>query len=274
MPLDNSQVYDIIEPMERFNDRNEYVKYLKAKFKNLEEEYNVFTHIITIFSYDHWGYNKTELEILDSKTFGILREGLSLCLNPSFRYSSMNATTVFIGNTKDLDVNDIVDYTYDQRHVQLRRVMVFAIPKYININGTKVEFSSYKGAVSLQSCETPEIKSEIELGYIRNNLSCSYGSLHHTKFSLLDCTLSSYIPKEYILGCQQVDLDKAEYSFLDNETHVSHLTSEQRTAFDQTKVDRILELGYHVEEDNRLELFAKRTKIDCDSLDALYYDEI
>lgn len=261
--------------MERFNDRNEYVKYLKNKFKNLDEEYNVFTHIITVFSHDYF-YMKdaTYLDILDKKTFGILDSGLSLCSHPTFRYSSMNATSVFLGNSKDLDVNKIIDYTYDQRHVTVRRVIVLAVPKYINIEGKKVEFSSYKGAANFQSCSTPELKNEIEQGYIRNNLYEYSRGTHHTKFSLLDCTLSGFIPKEYIIGCQQVDLNKGEYSFLDNETHVSHMTPQQRAEFDQTKVDRILELGYNVEEDNRLDIFAKKTKTDSDILDSLLYDDI
>lgn len=55
--------------MKFFNDRNEYKYFLMNKMNELQhkEEYNIFAHIITVFSKDVQFYKKSEEEISNNK---------------------------------------------------------------------------------------------------------------------------------------------------------------------------------------------------------------
>lgn len=261
-----------LEPI-LFKDRKDYKDFLKNTLENLGEEYNVHLHIISLFGHDFRWRNCSPIEMLDQKTFGILNEGLRLDLHPVYRYSAMRGTTCYYGTNYKIDLNEVLDYVYDRANDPIKRVVIFAIPKYIEIDGQKVEYSSYKGACTPSRC-TPEVKEDLENAYktINHNINGN----HHTKFSLFDCTLSEHmvIPKEYILGVQQYDTEKDEYSFLINENHVSLMEPETRMEFDDAKAEKILSLGYDPETDNRLDIFVKRTQADQDMLDRLLYDDV
>lgn len=261
--------------METFNNETQYKEYLNNKFKNLnkKEEFNIFLHIITVFSHDMCMYRgKTQTEILNQKAQSIMNQGLALDYNPTFRYSAMSGTTHFMGNAKDADMSKIIDYVYDQYKDEERKVVVFAVPKYIQIDDQSVEFSSYKGVGTIKMNDIKEVTEEIISAYKERGVD--HRDLHHTKCSLLDCVLSHKVPKEYILGVQTIDPINNVYSFTDNEKHISNMDKETREKFDSLCVERIKSLNYDAEKDNRLEVFTEKTRKDKQYLDDLLYEDI
>ncbi len=188
-----------------FKNREELRKYLFEQMKELNKkgEFNIFVHQINNYKnfFDHGE------DILQRKIDGIFDGGLRLG-----QYSSIFGTTNLVSCSSDLDVDSILDYNY-YRNSNFP-TLVMAIPKYIDVDGKKVEFSSYKNNVE---GAREEIKNEFRAnGIVESN--------HNIKSCLFD-VLKGYnnLPQYYILGV--VAKDKDGYVFVENKNHLKNFSS-------------------------------------------------
>ena len=109
------------------------------------------------------------------------------------------------------NVDPVIDYNY-YRNSDFP-ILVVAIPKYIDVDGKKVEFSSYKN-------NTEGAREEIKNEFRENNI---FESNHNIKSCLFD-VLKGYnnLPKHYILGV--LIKNGNEYSFVENNEHLKNLS--------------------------------------------------
>lgn len=181
---------------------------------------------------------------------------------------------MFLGSTKTAEADEIINYVYDQSPLRSRNVVIFAVPKYLSIDGKKVEFSSYKGICNINKfarIHHPVVVEEI-LSY-KNNREI-YRDIHHTKYSLLDCILEDRIPKEFILGIQHINHDQKKYNFIENSTHVFEMNKERRENYNNFLANKVKNIGFDANCNNTLEVLTNKTEKDLQSETCLQFDEI
>ena len=187
-----------------FKNREEIKIYLLEQMNELNRkgEFNIFVHQINNYK----NYLDSGEDVLQKKICGIIDDGLRLG-----KYSSIFGTTNLVASSLERNVDPVIDYNY-YRNSDFP-ILVVAIPKYIDVDGKKVEFSSYKN-------NTEGAREEIKNEFRENNI---FESNHNIKACLFD-VLKGYgnLPQYYILGV----LSKGEnnYSYVENNEHLKNLS--------------------------------------------------
>lgn len=196
-----------------FDSKQEYALFLAEKFQEISkvQEFNIFCHCVT----DYTRYFIFPVEDADKdlqmKIENILRVGLNLDGTQNYgRYGSINGCARFFGEANAVDVTNIVNYDYFSRG-KTKDTIIIAIPKFININGKYLEFSSLNG--------TMEHKSQ------------------HDKDCVFDLVKGSFLPVEFILGYQKVEKLTGQVIFSENDKHFSKLSTSQQDELMQKFVD-------------------------------------
>lgn len=186
----------------KFNNIERYEEYLKEMFPSLaqDREYNIFIHCVTNNTNYFIERPKTIDEDVKRKIEGIMEHGLNLDGAQDYgNYGSINGTAKFFGNSKKVDVGKIINYDFFSRTSKVNSILI-AIPKYINVYGELVEFSSYKGVMKHSS--------------------------QHIKDCLFDLVKEHFLPVEFILGHQMINNKTGEVTFNLNDNHISFLSEE------------------------------------------------
>lgn len=188
-----------------FKNRDEIKAYLMKQMEELNQkgEFNIFVHQINNYkNYLDLGEN-----ILQRKIDGIMSDGLRLG-----EYSSIFGTTNLVASSFDQNVDPVLNYDYHRN--SKFPVLVIAIPKYVDVDGKKIEYSSYKN-------NTEGAREEIKNEFRSNGI---YESNHNVKSCLFD-VLKGYsnLPKHYILGI--FTQNDNEYSYIENKEHLKNLSN-------------------------------------------------
>lgn len=188
----------------QFENINDYEDFLTEKLSQIAEdrEYNIFMHCVT----GHTSYfverNKSIDEDIKMKVAGIMKRGLNLDGAQDYgNYGSINGTAKFFGNSLDVDASDIVNYDYFSRTSRVNSIII-AIPKFIDVYGEQVEFSSYNGSMKHAS--------------------------QHVKDCLFDLIKGCYLPTEFILAHQIIDKEIGCATINLNEEHLSLLDEDKK----------------------------------------------
>lgn len=220
-----------------FATREELQQYLIKLQKRLNEkgEFNIYVHQIN--SWQHGGGDKEQ--IIEGKVNGILNNGLSL-----YEYSSIFGTTIFLGSTNS-DVSDaIIDYDY--HHDSSYPTCVIAIPKFVNIDGKRVEYSSFKS-------NSPEAFQEINKAYRDEKLM---PTTDHKKANLFDVVKgSSMLPVYYILGVKMED--EQGFSFVENSAHLMNSNDQEYQNYEEKVAEKICSAAKNFGTTNPIELMIK-----------------
>lgn len=227
-----------------FESRNEYKTYLQKLFEMLDSdrEYNIFAHQINGYYSNDFGKTKNPEKI---KLSQIMKYGLELG-----KYSSVCGTTKMLGSTKNFNLDKIVDYEYYES-MENKMVCLFAIPKFIEIDGQKIEFSSYNDFCGYEN-------EDLKKAYAQHNLS---PDAHHFKSSLFDA-IKGYdkMPKCFMMGVQWIRSKTENYHFLQNKTHISFLSRENQDVFYDSLKTEVSKKYEIFDAKNTLDLIVKSYK--------------
>lgn len=231
-----------------FDNIDELKQYLSYYFNKVDKlcECNVFLHHYNDRGRD-FGENMDS--VINRKILSTLKRGLRIS-----RYSSLSGRANLVGTTSNVDMDSVVNYRYyyDLSH---NAICVILIPKYIQVAGESVEFSSYNNQTAHQRPRA--LMDEYQ------KFNCT-PDVHHCKCSLFDAIKGfDELPKEYILGIIQLD-DKIK--FIPNNTHFCNQTQQYITnhnnlisqrieqlyqKFNTKKLEQIIALSYKDEQNLR-----------------------
>lgn len=206
-----------------FKNREEAEKFLVGLLRDLnkKDEFNIYVH--QIWRHSTW-WDRGE-GVVERRVEGIMSSGLD-----GGDYCSIFGTTKFACSSKDLDANPILNYDY--HHDSTLPTCIISIPKYVEIDGKKVEYSSYKS-------NTDEALKEVQDAY-RERWHVVDG--HHQKSNLFDVVKGMQnIPKYYTLGIIQKDGEG--YSFINSPENLRFATQEEYKNYQQ-KVAGIVKSAY------------------------------
>ena len=191
----------------KFDTIEEYEDYLGEIFSYLEQdrEYNVFSHCVTNRSRYFLPSEVTPENEIRKKVEGIMKYGLNLDGTQGYgSYGSINGTARFFGSLKKVDVENVSKYDYFSMSNVINTIILI-LPKYIEINGEKVEFSSYNGRMKY----------------------CS----QHVKDCLFDIIKTTYLPLEFIFAHQEYNQKTGCVTLNLNEKHLSNLLPDDADEF-------------------------------------------
>lgn len=189
----------------KFTNKDSYKEFLKREFEKLnsKEEYNIFLHCVTDYT-SYFGTRRkgdTEQQIVNRKVFSIRRKGLNLDGQQKYgNYGTINGTMRFVGNSKEVDIDKVIDYDYFSS-TKTKSVMIFAFPKNIKFNNQEIEFSTLDGKAD------------------------SRGKNDHTKNCVFDMVKPSNCPKEFLFAFQRVNQEDNSFVFSPNTYHFSVLSN-------------------------------------------------
>ncbi len=204
----------------KFDCIEDYENYLSEIFPQLaqEREYNIFMHCVTSRTSYFVERTKNPDEDVKKKVQSIMKYGLNLDGTQDYgNYGSINGTAKFFGNSKDVDVEKIVDYDYFSMSDNVNSIII-AMPKYIDVYDEQVEFSSYNGSMKHAS--------------------------QHVKDCLFDLIKGYYLPLEFIWAHQIVNKKTGEVTLNLNERHLSVINDDEKAELlkEMTqKSERVLE---------------------------------
>ncbi len=188
----------------KFDSIEDYENYLSEIFPHLaqDREYNIFMHCVTSRTSYFVERSKTPDEDVRKKVESIMKRGLNLDGTQDYgNYGSINGTAKFYGNSRDVDVKNISEYDYFSGTDNVHSIII-AIPKYIQVYGEKVEFSSYNGSMKHAS--------------------------QHVKDCLFDLIKGYYLPLEFIFAHQIVNKKTGEVTLNLNEKHLSIISDDDK----------------------------------------------
>ena len=268
----------IIENMkiEQFDSIEKYKEFLEKYLKKIDSvrEYDIYLHYIDVFNRDFTNYQTNDAEkVLKEKVNLILNNGLLLNNNSysSVRYTSINGTSKFITETKNPDLEQIINYDYNQTDKNKNRaVIMLAIPKFINYFGKKIEFSAFERVHDLFSKEFQENKKLKEC----YDFSKFDIDMRHTKFSLFDCTLKDCVPTTFILGAHYIKPSENTVTFIENDKFLANLNKEEIQDLSMNYQDKLQQLGLKKDASNALDLIVNKSKEDNHYYNQLLWEEI
>lgn len=239
-----------------FNNKDEVKLFFTDLFANInsEQEYNIYVHQINGYYCNTSKKHGTSL--IKQKVSAIIRNGFSIS-----KYSTISGTSMLIGSTNDLNVDNILNYEY-YKNEDCVALCIIAIPKYININGTKIEYSSFQGK---DAWHFPE-----DLTAEYKKMTKFKPELHHYKCSLFD-SIKQYneLPNCYMLGILQLETSQNKYSFIKSINHLSNLKKEEKNQHDSHVENLIKNLydKYNTSEN-------KEIIVNSYMENQIYYDEV
>ena len=195
-----------------FKSKEEYKTFLTDVLKKLAMAgyYNIFMHQVD----NHRTYlSGSKQEKID----GIKSSGLYI-----YPHATILATLAFVGNAKDVDVQKIVDYSFSKDGGDVDS-FVFAIPKYITVDGKNVELSTIDGqsCVGFDKFEHKELTEKYLKEFGKKPI------VPECKFCLLDVFDLTNLSNQFCLGVQHLKKD-GSINFEQNEKHFSLLSEQEK----------------------------------------------
>jgi hypothetical protein len=241
----------------KFEKIDEYKTFLKDKLSELSKqgEFDIYVHFVDVFARETNG--KPKDEILSDKTMSIFANGLYLNNSSFFSvpYTSINGTSKYLGNSNTLNVDDIISYSYNNDKTNDRVVVLLAVPKKIVYKGNEIDFSSVDGVHEIFD---EKFKNTVEFQEAFKDCN----DLRFTKLSLLDCTLGSSVPKEYVLAAQKIYPLENKASFIENKKHLSNLEEIEKTDFNKKLENKLENIGLKDDASNAFDIMAKKSQMD------------
>ena len=197
-----------------FSSKEETRKFLQDLFAYVDEfaECNIYVHQINDYRDDF--FNVHGVNAIKKRVSGILKHGLNIN-----KYSTLSGTSTLLGTTATLDAEKVFAYDY-YKGLSCKALCIIAIPKYVYVDGKKIEYSSYKGQAAWDFPEdlTKEYVKELK----------SRPEFHHYKCSLFDA-IKNYreLPGAYLLGIVQLEEEIGRFSFVSPNTHLSMLEEDE-----------------------------------------------
>lgn len=226
----------------KFDNKNEMAKYFKNLFEemNKAEEFNIYVHQVNDFHENDTRHLKKRT-LIKHRVAAILKTGLKL-----HEYSTLTGTTQLVGNTSNICLKNLFDYNY-YKCANYKALCIYAIPKYIEIDGQQVEFSSYKG---LTAYDFPEELKEVYQKY------SGVPVRHHFKCSLFDA-IKEYddMPIFYNLGVLQ--FENGVITFVKTSPHLYEMDEESRNLHDETMAKKAKNLFEKYETNSLEEVIVK-----------------
>ena len=181
-----------------FKNKSQYGLYLRNTLSQQlkPDSFNIFLHCVTN-AYPHTFKSIPEKDDVLYKISEILKIGLDLDGNRDrCPYGSINGTAKFMGEAQSVSIEDIINYNFlcSSRFVN---TIILAIPKYIQLNNRRTEFSSFNGKMD---------------DFSPFKKSC-----------LLDISKGRYLPPAFTLGYQLIDRKNNTVKFWQNNKHFSQL---------------------------------------------------
>lgn len=210
----------------KFQNKNELEKYVSGLLCKLDEkeEFNIYLHQIS-----DWGDYLIDMDkIVDYRISSILENKLKIS-----GYACLCGTAKLMGSTKEVSAKDILDYRYYK--MDTIAVCLIAIPKYIEVDGKKLEFSSHNGHNSWN------LSQELLDEYVKK-----FGHLpdrQHMKSSIFDVVKRyNELPKCYMLGVEIMDEKDNKFEFVESKTHLIDKNDEEKKLHDKALADEVTKL--------------------------------
>lgn len=221
----------------KFKSRKEAEQHLVDIMNDLNKkgEFNIFVHQINNFR-DFWN---TGGDIIQKKIDGIMRYGLKLG-----DYASLLGTTNLACVSSSLDADSILNYDYHRE--SSFPTCVIAIPKFIDVDGEKVEYSTYKSNSMDAQKQIKNVFNDKKIWIDR----------HHLKVSIFDA-IKGYrdLPKHYIVGIlKKVD---GGYDFIENTEHLRFANSEQFQNYQNVVAEKIKDAYHEYNSKDPIDLIVK-----------------
>lgn len=239
----------------QFNNDTQLKTYLACEFSKIDNmcPSKVFIHQIRDYSRSERYLNGSRL--IFSKINSILSQGFQV--SP---YASICGTMKCIGESHNMDIDNIINYSYYQG-AELNAKIIFAIPQKVKVKDKELEFCSYDG-------ETDVMKIDKLIDVYRKRTG-GKPSNHHFKYCVLDAIKSYHnLPTGYILGFLLKQPGKEGYEFLNPHTHLMYGGQQ---AYDQHQKDvenKMINL-YEKHGENLDDILIGEYKIENEYLDAL-----
>lgn len=242
----------------KFDNIETYKNFLGNRLKEISKQgdFDVYLHLVDVFSKDY-DSRKTEDEIIEDKALSILSNGLYLNASTFFpiTYSSLNGTSKFVGQASALNIDDVIDYSYNKSKDFNRVVVLIAIPKKVLYKGNEIEFSSLDGIHEMT--ENAFKQNEKFQEEFKN---CD--DFRFTRLSLFDCTLRTIVPKEYIFGVQKIMPEKGLASFGENKNHICNLSKDKFAELNEIVEKKLEGLGLKNDGSNAIEIMGEASRSD------------
>ena len=190
-------------------------------------DYNLYVH--KIYDFDEWGKNINNQNTVLKNMEGIIKSGLSIS-----KYPSMTDTSSHIGIISPDKVDDILNYDYPWP-VPQQAIVILAVPKYIDINGEKIDFT------------TPEYSGQYKHAYDQ----CDFNAIH-TAF-----TLGTVIVNRPDQTEEQFLTEGNKYQLYLNQKHYSILKSEEQLEVMGPIKDRVEKNNGILDTDNKQQIEGK-----------------
>lgn len=173
-------------------------------------------------------------QINDDKSFGISNKIKSILKNgfSISNYSTLCGTARLLGSSKVINAENILDYRYYENHSDIL-ICIIAIPKFIEFNGKKIEYSSFEGESNHD---------------ISHNLRKAYGDIvkyipdaHHRKCSLFDAVKGfEELPKSYFLGILNLNYENDTFEFINPKSHLIFKSEEENQLHKYKIVEKLV----------------------------------
>jgi len=164
----------------------------------------------------------------EQEVASIFKNGLHL-----LKYASVFGTLSLIGEINPDTAQQILDYKFFYNTLP-KAIVITAVPKYVCVNGKKIEFSSYGGSSSKSKCP-PLVEEYKKVGVMPEG--------HHFKRCLLDA-VKGYkgMPTYYNVGAIVVGEEKDACIFYDSQTHMSDFKQENKQNYDKFIENKVNDL--------------------------------
>ena len=225
-----------------FQSKEEYLKALSEMLEKLNKsgEYVVFVHQYGPHP-RYKGEDPKRIEATRKTGESILKIGLDIDF-----YNTITGTACLLGDAKKVSAEQLFNYKYSLCGVgAMRGSCIIAIPKYVNVEGRKVEYA-YCNYLD----RTKEMVEKADITARRDHFCMSLFDVIKGNWFVYNekgektsyCNPS--LPKVYMLAMQEIIEEEKEYSLILPHTHLSECSQQEK----QKHYD---EIRFHVENAQR-----------------------
>lgn len=211
----------------KFDNKEELENYFQKLFQDINQlgVFNIYVHQVNDF-HECDTRHLSKRTLIKRRVAAIIKNGLLLDA-----YSTLTGTTQLVCNTQNIKLDKLFEYNY-YNCATYKALCIYALPKFISIDGKMVEFSSYKGLTSY------DFPKELMEEYKRQT---SVPVRHHLKCSLFDA-IKGYgsMPKHYSLGVLQFEDEKV--SFIKTSPHLYEMDEAMQQLHNRTMERKVKNL--------------------------------
>ena len=211
-----------------FADAEGYLSCLQSHIDQIDAtgSYNFYLHQIGDVDFDYLRAGYSREVLYENLIVSILKNGLQVG-----KYGALAGTAKFIGNSTVVNPQDILRYSFD-KNIPHNAVAIFALPRFVEVDGKEVEFSSISG----KSIEDQTLRENLQTFYNQNGLSVAQGDM---KCCLYDVVKQKFLPNAFLLGVQEIDRKTGKISFVDAGTHIFEKDDKTKKEFEEKIVQDI-----------------------------------